>query len=126
MANWRDKEKKEASNKGDTMTAKEYETKAKDYIVESNNYLSNKMKGQMERLEAVTSEGYWFAVYFTNDMQKQECLDKLGFNQFDKFINGKQFMRAVGKALESPDFDFGEEKRPVPEYSEIARPIKKQ
>ena len=126
MANWREKAKKAESTKNETMTAEEYEKKAKDYIVESNNYLSNKMKGQMARLEAVTSEGYWFAVYFTNDTQKQECLDKLGFNQFDKFINGRQFMKAIGKAMESPDFDFGEEKKPVPEYSDIARPVKKQ
>lgn len=105
---------------------KKYEQDAINHVKDSTNYLSSQIKDQQKRMQTVTSDGYWFAVYFNNDMQKQECLEKLGFNQFDKYISGKKFMQAVKQVLESEDFEFGAEKNPVMDYSLRARSVKRQ
>ena len=103
-----------------------FEKDAANYIKDSTGYLSRQIKDMQKRMQALTSDGYWFAVYFNNDTQKQECLDKLGFNQFDKYINGREFMKAIKKSMESPDFDFGEERVPVKEFAERALPVNEQ
>lgn len=105
---------------------KKYEQDAINHVKDSTNYLSSQIKDQQKRMQTVTSDGYWFAVYFNNDMQKQECLEKLGFNQFDKYISGKKFMQAIKQVLESEDFEFGAEKNPVMDYSLRARSVKRQ
>lgn len=127
MGYWEKRSEKEnkAANK-DKMTAADFEKQAEEILEENANYLSRKIKEQTDRMNTVTSNGYWFCVYFNNDQQKKEFLRKLGMCETDMYINGRDFAKRIGQRIEKPDFDFGEEKKPVTEFQKRARPVKEQ
>lgn len=108
------------------MTLEEYEVLAEVKAEDDGKYLSRKMEEHKERFEKVTSDGFWFCVYFNNDDQKEEFLDYLGLEKNCRYIPGKEFAKLCKKKIETPDFDFGQEKNPVKEFKDRARPIIEQ
>ena len=104
-------------------TLEEYEQNAQAQLESDGEYLSRKMREHKERFATVTSEGFWFCVYFNNDTQKEEFLTTLGFDKMEKYIKGSEFVRRFGTKITAPNFDFGAEKRPVAEFKDRARPI---
>lgn len=121
---WNDEPKAETGKSDETL--RQYEKDVEEAIESEAKYLSRKIKEQSARLGTVTSDGYWFAVYFNNDAQKREFLEKLGFNKTDVYINGRDFARVINQKIEKPDFDFGEEKKPIQDYKDRARKAKNQ
>ena len=115
----------EESDKPD-LTLEEYEILAETKLEDDGKYLSRKMEEHKDRFEKVTSDGYWFCVYFNNDEQKEEFLDYLGLEKTCRYIPGKEFAKKCNKVIQAKDFDFGEEKKPVKEFKERARPIIEQ
>ena len=108
------------------LTLEEYEILAEAKLEDDGKYLSRKMTEHKERFDKVTSDGYWFCVYFNNDEQKEEFLDYLGLEKNCRYIPGKEFAQKCNKVIKTKDFDFGEEKKPVKEFKERARPIFKE
>ena len=104
-------------------TLEEYEEQAIEKLETDREYLSRKMKEHKERFSTVTSDGFWFCVYFNNDTQKEEFLKTIGFDKDSCFIKGNEFIRRFGTKLKTQDFDFGTEKNPVKEFKERARPV---
>lgn len=105
------------------MTLDDYEYLAAQKIESDGEYLSRKMQEHKERFEKVTSDGFWFCVVFNNDDQKEEFLQSLGFEKDERYIKGAKFAKALGKQIKAKDFDFGNEKLPVKEFKDRARPI---
>ena len=105
------------------LTLEEYEVLAEVKAEDAGKYLSRKMTEHKDRFEKVTSDGYWFAVYFNNDAQKEEFLEKINLEKNCRYIPGKEFAKKCGITISTPNFDFGEEKKPVKEFKERARPI---
>lgn len=108
------------------ITLEEYEVLAEVKLEDNGTYLSRKMEEHKDRFKNVVSDGYWFCVYFNNDGQKEEFLESLGLEKNCRYIPGKEFARKCGKTISTPNFDFGEEKKPVKEFAERARPIYKE
>ena len=108
------------------MTLAEYEYLAEQKLEEDGEYLSRKMQEHKERFEKVTSDGFWFCVVFNNDDQKEEFLQSIGLSKDERYIRGSEFARIIGKQLKTKDFDFGEEKKPVREFKDRARPVYKE
>ena len=108
------------------MTLDDFETLTMQKLEDDGEYLSRKMEEHKERFEKVTSDGFWFCVYFNTDDQKEEFLDSIGLEKNCRYIMGKEFARIIGKQLQNKDFDFGKEKLPVKEFKERARPIFKE
>ena len=108
------------------ITLEEYEVLAEVKLEDNGTYLSRKMEEHKDRFKNVVSDGYWFCVYFNNDGQKEEFLESLGLEKNCRYIPGKEFARKCGKTISTPNFDFGEEKKPVKEFVERARPIYKE
>ena len=108
------------------MTLEEFEEEAQAKLEEDATYLSRKIKSTQKRLQTVTSDGFWFAVYFNNDTQKEEFLKKMGFDPYEKYIEGKEFVKRYHRSISTPDFDFGQERKPVKEYMARARVYKSE
>ena len=106
-------------------TLEDYEESALAQLESDGAYLSRKMKEQSERFATITSEGFWFCVYFNNDTQKEEFLSALGFDKDIKYVKGTDFVRRFGTKIKTQNFDFGKEKAPVKEFKDRARPIYK-
>lgn len=127
MGYWDKKSEKEVEEREKPdLTLEEYEILAETKLEDDGKYLSRKMEEHKDRFEKVTSDGYWFCVYFNNDAQKEEFLDYLGFERNCRYIPGKEFAKKCNKVIETEDFDFGEEKKPVKEFKDRARPIYKE
>lgn len=127
MGYWDKKAEKAVENEEKPeITLEEYETLAEVKLEDDGKYLSRKMVEHKDRFEKVTSDGYWFCVYFNNDDQKEEFLDYLGLEKNCRYIPGKEFAQKVNKVIKTPDFDFGAEKNPVKEFKDRARPIYKE
>ena len=126
MGYWdkKSEEEVEAREKPDR-TLEEYEQDALEKAESDGEYLSRKMKEHQERFATVTSDGFYFCVYFNNDTQKEEFLEALGFDRNSRYIKGKEFAKRYRKPINHPDFDFGAEKNPVKEFKERARPVYK-
>lgn len=105
-------------------TLEEYEKDASEKLESDGEYLSRKMKAQNERFATITSDGFWFCVYFNNDTQKEEFLKAIGFDKDSQYIKGNEFVRKFGVQLKTKNFDFGKEKAPVKEFKERARKYK--
>ena len=124
MGYWDKKNEEVAEEKEPlSMTIDEYEAMAERKLIEDGVYLSRKMKEHKERFDKVTSDGFWFCVYFNNDEQKEEFLDSIGFEKNCRYVPGPEFAKKIGKQLKTANFDFGPEKKPVKEFKERARPI---
>ena len=127
MGYWDRKEGKTVAQvKTESKSLESFEKEAQETIIDNANYLSEKIKEQTARMGTVTSDGFWFAVYFNNDKQKEEFLEKLGYDRVARFLEGKEFAKKIGQKLEAQDFEFGPEKKPVSDFANRARPIKKQ
>ena len=107
------------------ITLEEYEQASIEKLESDGAYLSRKMKEHQDRFATVTSDGFYFCVYFNNDTQKEEFLKAMGFDKDSRYIKGKEFVKRFRKNITSEDFDFGKEKLPVKEFKERARPIYK-
>ena len=116
----------ETREKPENLTLEEYEVLAEVKAEDDGKYLSRKMEEHKDRFEKVTSDGYWFCVYFNNDQQKEEFLESIGLERNCRYIPGKEFARKCGKTISTPNFDFGEEKKPVKEFKDRSRPIFKE
>ena len=126
MGYWDKKAEKEVEEREKPEgTLEEYEESALAQIEDDGAYLSRKMKEQSERFATITSDGFWFCVYFNNDTQKQEFLSAMGFDKDSQYIKGSEFVRRFGHQIKAQNFDFGKEKAPVKEFMERARPILK-
>ena len=108
------------------MTLEEFETRTIQKIEDDGEYLSRKMEEHKERFEKVTSDGFWFCVYFNTDDQKEEFLESIGLEKNCRYIQGREFCKILDKQLKNKNFDFGKEKLPVKEFKDRARPILKE
>ena len=103
-----------------------YEVLAEQKLEEDGEYLSRKMTEHKDRFDKVTSDGFWFCVYFNTDEQKEEFLQSIGLEKNCRYLDGREFAKSIGKALKTPNFDFGKEKLPVKEFKDRARPVYKE
>lgn len=86
--------------------------------------LAAQVKAQKVHMGDITSATYWFAVCFNTQDQKEEFLDKMGFNPTDTFLGGKEFAKKCGIKLEAPSRLYNTRKIFV-KYQNRARPLKK-
>ena len=127
MGYWDKKAEKEVKETASADVAlDEFEITTAQRLEDDGEYLSRKMVEHKERFEKVTSDGFWFCVVFNTDDQKEEFLQSLGFSKDERYIKGSQFAKVIGKQLQTKDFDFGNEKLPVKEFKDRARPIYKE
>ena len=128
MGYWDKKSEEEVqkTEEEDIMPLEVYEYLAEQKLEEDGEYLSRKMEEHKERFQKVTSDGFWFCVYFNTDDQKEEFLDSINLERNCRYIDGQEFAKKIGKVLKTPNFDFGKEKLPVKEFKDRARPIYKE
>lgn len=108
------------------MTLEQFEVFTEQKLEDDGEYLSRKMEEHKERFEKVTSDGFWFCVYFNTDDQKEEFLQSIGLDKDSRYIIGTEFCRILNKQLKTKNFDFGKEKLPVKEFKDRARPVYKE
>lgn len=122
MAYWDKKEEERIENAPEAeMTLEEFEAQAQEKLEADGEYLSRKMQEHKSQFAHITSDGFWFCVYFNNDTQKEEFLKVMGMNPDEKFIQGKEFVRRYHRSISTPDNPFLKEKNPVKEYKDRAR-----
>lgn len=126
MGYWDKKSEKAVEQETPTMSLGQYEVLAEQKLEEDGEYLSRKMVAHKDRFDKVTSDGFWFCVYFNTDAQKEEFLQSIGLEKNCRYLDGREFAKAINRPLKTPNFDFGSEKLPVKEFKERARPIYKE
>ena len=126
MGYWDKKNEESAEQDNPYLSLGEYEVLAEEKLEKDGEYLSRKMTEHKDRFEKVTSDGFWFCVYFNTDEQKEEFLQSIGLEKNCRYLTGKEFAKAINRPIKTPNFDFGSEKLPVKEFKQRARPIYKE
>lgn len=124
-------EERESPTSGDSIN---YEA-LDEYVDNANNHahevldaiddLASQVKAQKVHMADITSATYWFAVCFNTQDQKEEFLEKMGYNPKDTFFGGKEFAKKCGFKLEAPSRLYNTRKVFV-KYRNRARPLKKE
>lgn len=128
---WKEEEPevKESPKNGDNIDFKALDDLEKDMQDTANDVLdevqgiADSIKRQKAQAKDMLSSGYWFAVCFNNDKQKQQFLSALGYNPSWTFIQGDDFARKVGVSYKEPNHDYSKERRVNQQYKARARQI---
>ena len=65
-----------------------------------------RMQQEQKRFLDVCDTEYWFCVCFTSRDQKEEFLKSIGMNVDEKYIDGREFSKAVKRPIKTNDMKF--------------------
>ncbi len=100
-----------------------FEQGFKDALQEARDAFNDSWKKEKDMRHSVgVDTNFYFCVYFKDFPQLKEFCDKFGLDANQIFIDGKEFSRKLGKAIQTPDPEFAKEKPLNRDY--IARSMK--
>lgn len=116
MSSW--KERREAEQKAEQAKKAEKEATLADIEKDFDDAIK---ETRQKFIEAVDKEkanrhsdamdaNYYFCVYFSNYAQLKEFCEKFGLDSDEIYMDGRDFAKKVGKALQTPDSKFLREK----------------
>lgn len=105
MGYWDNKEPKQAEEP-EHISLEQLEKDCLEEVGEVEQSFRERMKDENKRFRDMCDTEYWFCVCFTSRAQKEELLKSIGFDGDLKYLDGKEFARAVKKALKTPDLEF--------------------
>lgn len=131
MSKWkeqREAEKQAAQEVEEKVTLEQSEKDFHEIVEESELLKKFKERHEKEskRRQGVTDSRYYFVVCFSNNEQLVEFCDKFKLRSEQLYMDGKEFSKKVGKALDAPDTQFPRYHTAGADYAKRALPIKKQ
>lgn len=108
MSRWADDKKKEKSKEDskNVPSLADYEKTANEAVTELQQAFRDRNEKEQARFKDVCDSNYYFVVCFSNRSQMEEFCGKVGLNSDDIYVDGREFSRKIGKALENPDTEF--------------------
>lgn len=102
---WADRKREEREESGDLLSMEETERLTADIVSDIDKGLKTKMAREKQRMKDVCDSAFYFVCCFTNQEQMLEFFDNFGIDP-EKYVNGVQLARALGKPLETPSTNF--------------------
>ena len=108
MSRWADEKKKESvkGKKEDIPTLADHEQAVDEAITELQQAFRDRNEKEQSRFKDVCDSNYYFVVCFSNRPQMEEFCKKVGLDSDEIYIDGREFAKKIGKALEKPDTEF--------------------
>ena len=106
MGYWDEKEKPAKKDEVEHISLAQLEQDCLEEVGEVEKGFRERMKQENNRFRDMCDTEYWFCVCCTSRAQKEELLESIGFDGDLKYIEGKEFARAVKKSLKTPDLKF--------------------
>lgn len=105
MGYWNDdKPKKEEKN--DHIELEQLESECLEELGEVEQSFRERMSAENKRFRDMCDTEYWCCICFTSRAQKEEFLESLEFDGDLKYIEGKEFARAVKRPVKTEDLRF--------------------
>lgn len=123
MGYWDKREKQQEPEEEKEMTLDELEETTLEELDEVKKGFRERMKEENKRFRDMCDTEYWCCLCFTSRAQKEEFLKSLGLDPEEKYIDGREFARAVKRPVKTKDLEFSKIKTCAKEYSDIAMKI---
>ena len=104
MGYWNDDEVKET--KDDHIELEQLESECLDELGDVEKSFRERMGAENKRFRDMCDTEYWCCICFTSRAQKEEFLASLEFDTDLKYIEGKEFARAVKRPIKTEDMKF--------------------
>ena len=104
MGYWNDNEVKET--KDDHIELEQLESECLDELGDVEKSFRERMGAENKRFKDMCDTEYWCFICFTSRAQKEEFLESLEFDGDLKYIEGKEFARAVKRPVKTEDLRF--------------------
>ena len=104
MGYWNDNEVKET--KDDHIELEQLESECLDELGYVEKSFRERMGAENKRFKDMCDTEYWCCICFTSRAQKEEFLESLEFDGDLKYIEGKEFARAVKRPVKTEDLRF--------------------
>lgn len=105
MGYWNDdKPKKEEKNSH--IELEQFESECLEELGEVEQSFRERMSAENKRFRDMCDTEYWCCICFTSRAQKEEFLGSLDFDGDLKYIEGKEFARAVKRPVKTADLKF--------------------
>ena len=104
MGYWNDNEVKET--KDDHIELEQLESECLDELGDVEKSFRERMGAENKRFRDMCDTEYWCCICFTSRAQKEEFLASLEFDIDLKYIEGKEFARAVKRPIKTEDMKF--------------------
>lgn len=105
MGYWNDdKPKKEGKN--DHIELEQLESECLEELGEVEQSFRERMSAENKRFRDMCDTEYWCCICFTSRAQEEEFLESLNFDGDLKYIEGKEFARAVKRPVKTEDLKF--------------------
>lgn len=123
----REKEQREAEEAAEKQSMEDVEKELLE-AEESETLKGFKARREAEanRIKNYLDSRYYFVVCFNNRDQMNEALEKIGFPENSLYVEGHDFMRNIGKPLETPDMQRQRLTNPNKDYVSRARGYKEK
>lgn len=104
MGYWNDNEVKKT--KDDHIELEQLESECLDELGDVEKSFRERMGAENKRFKDMCDTEYWCCICFTSRTQKEEFLESLEFDGDLKYIEGKEFARAVKRPVKTEDLRF--------------------
>jgi hypothetical protein len=104
MGYWNDNEVKKT--KDDHIELEQLESECLDELGDVEKSFRERMGAENKRFKDMCDTEYWCCICFTSRAQKEEFLESLEFDGDLKYIEGKEFARAVKRPVKTEDLRF--------------------
>ena len=104
MGYWNEDQVKET--KDDHIELEQLESECLDELGDVEKSFRERMCAENKRFRDMCDTEYWCCICFTSRAQKEEFLESLEFDTDLKYIEGKEFARAVKRPIKTEDMKF--------------------
>lgn len=105
MGYWND-DKPKKEEKSDHIELEQLEAECLEELGEVEQSFRERMSAENKRFRDMCDTEYWCCICFTSRAQKEEFLGSLDFDGDLKYIEGKEFARAVKRPVKTADLKF--------------------
>lgn len=105
MGYWND-DKPKKEEKSDHIELEQLEAECLEELGEVEQSFRERMSAENKRFRDMCDTEYWCCICFTSRAQKEEFLESLNFDGDLKYIEGKEFARAVKRPVKTEDLKF--------------------
>lgn len=106
MGYWDKKEPKKAEPEEENLSLDALEEQCLEELGEVETSFRERMKAENKRFQDMCDTEYWCCICFTSRAQKEEFLQSLEYDGDEKYIEGKEFARAVKRPIKTADLKF--------------------
>lgn len=120
MGYWDEREKVALQDEepGEKPTLEELETQCVAELDDVAKSFRSRMANENKRFRDMCDTEYWCCVCFTSRKQRDEFLESIEMNPDEKYIDGREIARKIGKALKAEDQKFARVGKPDKAFSD--------